>query len=498
MGQEKPQRLKYIGTFHFPNGTSAVGELLLHAADTLLEAHIPNAQALSESLPCLKGTTYSGRCLSLIDCSNSESSSSPPSIGSHPQYTLKVFPRYVAVGPVHLDPLQNCIRRIQFSTTDLTTLFHDPDAFGMIGDARPIIDSVLKTRWHSRPVIAGAHPLVAYFAGRYLIADVSTAIGRIRVFHELDHNTGDPSGVYIRNRCTVTIEPDLPLDFEQAMDTANTMATFLSVAAGRSQGMSDLRFAFPFNTPHEAGQRIFHIYPSFPWKVRGSDGRYKPNECDIPLDPVGRSEEFNTVLTHWTARHDRWRTARHRYITSLRKADLYGPDRLIAAANMFDLLPNEAVPTAKALTGELAQTRDACLEMFRELPSSQERNAAISALTHLGSTSLSRKILHRAAIVESTCGRFFPDLSYVGNLAARCRNIFVHGRSGNLKPEIINPFVPFLTDTLEFIFAASDFIEAGWDGLRWASGSHGWGHSFSRLSRDYSAKLQSLRKAVKT
>jgi len=35
--------------------------------------------------------------------------------------------------------------------------------------------------------------------------------------------------------------------------------------------------------------------------------------------------------------------------------------------------------------------------------------------------------------------------------------------------------VPFLTELLSFIFAASDFIEGGWDAQRWNSEAHGWG-----------------------
>ena len=56
--------------------------------------------------------------------------------------------------------------------------------------------------------------------------------------------------------------------------------------------------------------------------------------------------------------------------------------------------------------------------------------------------------------------------------------------------------MPFLTDALEFIFAASDFIEAGWDAQRWNADAHGWGHGFARFRDEYGMALTELRRAT--
>ena len=62
----------------------------------------------------------------------------------------------------------------------------------------------------------------------------------------------------------------------------------------------------------------------------------------------------------------------------------------------------------------------------------------------------------------------------------------------------IEPFVPFLTNALEFIFAASDFIDAGWDAAKWYPNAGGWGHNFARFRNEYVGTLAALKLAVKS
>jgi len=493
MARARPRHLRFLGTFAFPDERTIVGELSVNNAKTLLELHSAEETELPNGSASLKGIAYSGEYLTLIDCNAGESAHLTVP-GKPVQYSLNVFPHYVAIGQDHLNPGERSISRIEFSTTDLPALFYDFDVCGLVLDAKPLIDVVLEGRRKLRPVEAGDNPLVAYFSGRDCIADVVTVMGRVSAHHRPRFTTGGPRGVRIQNRIAVAIEPDSPIAFDEAMEKVNSLATFLSVAAGRSQGISRLQFLTRDNLL--GTQQRFVIHPSFPWKVKGFDKRYKPNPGEVPLDPIRRPEEFKTVLTNWIGAHAQRRIARHRYLDSLRKTNHYGPDRLIAAANMFDHLPKDAAPSEVELSQDLAEVRDHCLERLRALPESLNRNSAMSSLSQLGRNSLPRKIAHRADIVESKLSEAFPDLPFVANLAVRCRNIFVHGRAGKLKLQTIEPFVPFLTDTLEFIFAASDLIDCGWDAQRWLTSHIGNGHSFSRLRWDYTAQLTVLKQAV--
>jgi hypothetical protein len=87
-------------------------------------------------------------------------------------------------------------------------------------------------------------------------------------------------------------------------------------------------------------------------------------------------------------------------------------------------------------------------------------------------------------------------LLFVAIVAVKCRNFFVHGSSSDIDYQKVEHLMPFLTDTLEFIFVASDFIDAGWDAQRWNSDAHGWGHNFARFRSEYEMALAELRHAT--
>lgn len=102
----------------------------------------------------------------------------------------------------------------------------------------------------------------------------------------------------------------------------------------------------------------------------------------------------------------------------------------------------------------------------------------------------------RVKIIDEKLAWAFPDLHMAAIVAIKYRNYFVHGSSGDLDIEKLEPFLPFLTNLLEFIFSASDFIEAGWDALLWSKSDFGSGHSFSRFRREYLPALGELKVAI--
>ena len=54
----------------------------------------------------------------------------------------------------------------------------------------------------------------------------------------------------------------------------------------------------------------------------------------------------------------------------------------------------------------------------------------------------------------------------------------------------------FFTNTLEFVFAASDLIEAGWDFSAWATRGTTMSHPFGRYRVSYRFGLAQLREAL--
>jgi hypothetical protein len=488
--KEKPSR--FLGNFTFRDGESVVGELQLKGPGTLLKLHSDQLLNVT-NVSCINGVAYSGEALTLIECC-SPGMSQTSSKRKGTQYHAEVFPHYVIVGQSHLNQDQPSISAIEFTTTDIATLFYDFDAFGSLIDANPIIDAALQERRKTRPIETGQSPLVQYFTGKDCIAEVHTEIGTISVHHRPSWNMGGPTGVFIKNRIVVSIQPNQPVAFDDAIDRMYATASFLSVAAGRAQGVDHIRIVTT-DVVDDISQSL-SVHPSYRWKACDNIELHEPHPGDVPLDPILHPVEFNMVLSDWISRHAGWGVARSRYLGCLRKANSYDAERLVAAANMFDILPPDAVPLATELSEELAATRDACVKMFRKHTHGIDRDSALSALGRLGQPSLPKKVRQRVSIVESKLGDKFVDLQFVISEAIKCRNFFVHGNSGDVEYRKVEPLVPFLTDALEFIFATSDFIDAGWDAKRWNSQAHSWGHSFARFRSEYDTGLAELQRVT--
>jgi hypothetical protein len=275
------------------------------------------------------------------------------------------------------------------------------------------------------------------------------------------------------------------------------LTRFFEMAAGRRQEVQDV--CLTTTTPTAEPWQVLDVHWSYAVKVAGkSASQHKPHPGDVPLDPIHRPDEFSAVLKNWLERESGWRVPRIRYLDCLRKGNRYDTDRLVAAANMFDILPPEALPKSSGLPADLEATQAACLELLRKHAAGPDRDSALSALGRMGKFSLTKKVLHRATMIAEGFGPNYSGLSLAASTAVKCRNYFVHGSSSGFDYAKVEHLTPFLTDALEFVFSASDFIEAGWDASRWNTQSHGWGHNFARFRSGLNAGLNELKQALGT
>lgn len=484
---------RHLGEFSISGQGRLVGEVVLDGPNTSLKVHSTEPIRDIQRGTHITGMSYSGEFLTLMDCVNNGTSSTwnDQDVSRH---QTDIFPHHVIVGRRHLDPANKCIEAVQFTVPDATSLFYDWNAFGHVVDAKPIIDQVLSERRKQRAVETGDYPEVAYFTGKYGISEVTTRIGKISASHTPRMNMGGPRGVYIKNRITISIEPETLIDFQTAVGSAFELYSFLSMAAGRPQQIKEIRIQFP--REGETFVQPAVIYPSF-YFGRDTEKQEDSHHWDYPLDPVNRKSEFDSVLADWMSRNSTWGDARGRYIGCIQRATFYDPDRLIAAANMFELLPLDAVPEPAAISKELSEARNTCKEILRKLDRSQARDGALDALGRLGRPSLRDRIDHRAHLVTAKLPEgSLKDLEYVIGLAIKRRNFYVHGSDGGVDMKTLGSFTPFLTDTLEFIFAASDLVQAGWDIAAWDRTHRGWGHSFARYRNNYEPDLLRLKDAI--
>lgn len=87
--------------------------------------------------------------------------------------------------------------------------------------------------------------------------------------------------------------------------------------------------------------------------VRSRDddsGERAPHPADLPIQAARTPEYFASVLTAWVARDHDWRNARFCFSTAFALQHQFTIDRLVGAANMFDILPASAMPADVPLT----------------------------------------------------------------------------------------------------------------------------------------------------
>jgi hypothetical protein len=413
--------------------------------------------------------------------------------GSEQYHFAKAFPHFVIHGDSYLRPDEKKITKIHFVVDDATTLFYDFDAFGLLLDGKPFIEQITAANAiiASRKIDTGPEPHILYFTGRREIFATDTVLGRVSASHNpIPTSFGGPSGVGLKNTIFLTITFREPVVFDQSIRHMTTVIGFLEILAGRPQNLTAIELAT------ESGQQNplpLHVYWSMQPTRKRRRGAATPQSFDILLDAIRQRDAFCRVLAGWLERDESWRPARARCSNCLAEENSYNVDRLIRAANMFDILPACAVPSDVPLSKELDKAKEATREVFRALPGSPERDSVLNALGLMGKAKLKYKVRHRADYILKEAGECFPELITVADQAVNCRNFYVHGTTPPFDYNAHFDAVTFFTDTLEFVFAASDLVEAGWDIKAWSNIGTTMSHPFGRYRVNYLLQIQALK-----
>lgn len=481
---------KTAGTFDIGNEQKFKGEIYLSRRKTNLR--IEHDDYISaDKLPdrCVVGDLKDGTKVSLILCNSSGTGSVRNKAGHH--HFVDIFPHYVLYGQKHLRSSEKLVSSIHFNISDASTLFYDFDAFGSLsgGSDTSHIQKIVEenSKKYDRKITFGSDWLIAYFHGVKKIVEVKTEIGTISVQHNPSYPMGGPDGVSIRNNIFIRIGFEEGKTFLDAMADIFILQRFFEFVIGRKQDISD-----PILELTEQAT-ILRSYSCMKPK-KGKSSR-DSHASDTLLDPVRRPDEFCNVLREWISSDKSRRDARIRFYSCFRKEDKYSVDRLIAAANMFDILPQEAVPKEVELSGQLKNARDESQNLWKKFEKCQERDSVLSALGRIGKASLRHKIRHRAAIVNNAKS-MFPEIDFVVDEAVICRNHYVHGSDSGFDYNSHFEIVFFFVNTLETIFALSDLIEAGWDVNNWCKNGTVMAHPFAAFRVNYKANLAHLKKTL--
>ena len=152
---------------------------------------------------------------------------------------------------------------------------------------------------------------------------------------------------------------------------------------------------------------------------------------------------------------------------------------------MFGLLPETCFPDVPSLDGDLAVSAQNARKMFRELPYGSDRNSVLGALGRGGTLILKRKIRFRAEVILQLIGERLPKIDRVAEEAVNMRNHFVHGSTTRIDYIDNSKLGIFLTDTLKFVFVASDLVDAGWNIGDWVERGPHLHHPIGSNREDY-------------
>lgn len=483
------------------SGTFSVGGLTI-AGDLILKGEASTLDLFAEepfssgdvAEGCILGSLHDRTKVSLIGCITVQGPGRGYR-GSESYHFSTVFPHFVVFAADHITASDKKITAVSFEVNDAYALFYDFPAFGSVtGDKGAFMELLAEAeRAEGRELVAGKYPLIYYFTGKEEIFKAKTAMGVVSATHAPSLSMPGPRGIKVDNKIRINVAFDEPKTIDGAMAPVHALLRFLEIVAGRTQKVRRLYFLADEGTGRPS---VFNVYWSMSPPSEEVDSKHEPHPADMPVQAAKEPDKFGKILAQWLAKDDAWIQARVRFSSGMEQGNLYTIDRLVGAANMFDILPATAVPTDIPLTAELEEARDKARMLFKPLAKSPERDSVLGALGRIGKASLKRKIRARAAMILRFTGTCFSDLELVVDEAVNCRNYFVHGSVAKLDYANNSDLTSFFTDALEFIFAASDLVECGWNIALWSQRWTTMSHPFDRFRKTYADQLEGLKEAL--
>lgn len=459
----------------------------------------------------LHGVLANGKYASALGCIRTGATTSYPT--SRPLSETTYFPHFVAVGESHFAADDKIITAIHFSFENAHCLVAGHRTFQSLHpspeQARRILEDdhkrteeiAHKHSWGDNPFDPeiSEHPHMLYFSGKWLISKIESDIATVMLQNRTTHDMGGSSkGIGISNQIGVTMRFREPTALLNATTAVKQLRSLFELALGRRQRLLNLQLAttnarksVPDGTPLD--------WHDLHWSHCNDDiSNETPatHPIDVLLDAERRATEFERVVGNWLDTMPVMSESRSRFATAFYR-NSYGIDRIVGAANMFDLLPADRAPKAKEVDPATQNAIDRCRAIVKELPSGYAKQSLLSAFGRLGTASLRDKVVHRAKLLQAAGGHSFPELEIPCAQAVICRNHFVHGSAPAFDYASNFHAVAFLSDTLEYVFAMTDLIDLGWSLEGWLKQGASGSHPFGLYASDYRRHLDDLKSALR-
>lgn len=501
-----PTNEQYNGLF-LPTDSQFAGLLKIAGADSVLKivgkSHWTHPETGSSDI---HGMLIDGKKVSLLDCVLH--GTNRHRFDENSQFESIFFPHYAVVGEEFISSGEPVIQAIRYHFKNVDCLVSGRETFQSlhpeIAEIHQILEMDHKCKeriaeeygWESRPFNPqiGEHPHILYFSGLWEIVSTSAEIGKVSLTNRSSHTGGSAAGIGIKNQVTANIEFTEPKTLDEATHALRTLHGLFELSLGNRQSFCWIELELTHRskeTSHDRPQTA-QLY----WSLCNERVQGDPTTSlgDILLCPDRNPEEFATVAKGWMNSAESMGDPRVRFATAFFGS--YSIDRIVGAANMFDLLPSSHVPKTKEVDTSMREAMVQCRKTFSDLPDSFARQSVLSTLGRIGKASLRDKINHRADKIIEVAGDKFPELYLPCSQAVLCRNHYVHGSAGSFDYQKHFTEFAFIVDTLEFVFAASDLLDLGWDMRRWMSQGVTMTHSLGVYIINYSQNISRLKQLI--
>lgn len=468
---------QYNGIF-LPNDSQFVGHLKIEGPNSTLKLVGKSDWKQPEAGDFdIHGTLSDGRKASLLRCVIN--SSTEYHFDNSSQCEITIFPNYVIVGQEFIHSEDLVIKAIHYHFENINSLVSGHEIFRSLRPDNEEVARILETDhkrlermaeehdWPKRPFKPqiGEHPHLLYFSGQWEILSIQINSGKVSLTNRTTHSPGGARGIGIKNEVTINIEFSEAKILDDSIDTLHTLHRLFEISLGYRQRYRWIELELARRSKiatHDLPQKA-SLYWSLCNERVETDTKGSLN--NVLFSPDRHPEEFSKVAAEWMNSTDSMGEPRVRFATAF--FGNYSIDRIVGAANMFDLLPERLSPGTKKINVELKNAVAECRKIFEALPDSFAKQSVLSSMGRIGKASLRDKIYHRADTIIAVAKENFPDLYLPCHHAVAARNHYVHGSTRSFDYQQNFPEFAFITDTLEFVFAASDLLDLGWDLKRW-------------------------------
>ena len=478
----------HYGNFSIPPGQRANGSLTLAGRETQLNLWSDSPLVVSTDAT-ITGVLDNLTKVSLMGCNII--SEGHVGKGHQIRHKCLVSPQCILFGSRHVSHNEGVVREISFVLEHAVALFHDSDAYGTIFNDSAATAMVARIDNPKSSIEVGGSSWISYYTGKKSVFTSDTAIGRVSANHTpvftmgMDHDHG------LEKATELSIKFDEPLPVIESLHRMARVLQYFDLVVGYAQNISSINVHTESDDPSHSLELYATGYAGR-HSIREESGRIL--RTTVLIHPIDDSTEFANVLRAWLERDVEWRTARIRLSHDWGKRR-YDYNRLIAAANVFDLLPNDVYGERPALSSDFSTALEASRRIFCNLPPSEERDDMLGRLGSVRGRRLKWKINCRAKSIRDSIDQVLPDLRTVIDEAVNLRNHYVHGTPSQIRIDQRLSLLHFLTNSLEFVFFVSDFIDAGWNIVNWCNKASPIGHPFHDYLVYYQEDLKRLKGA---